>query len=197
VAGSEAANNAVTGSALIPLLALSIPGDSVTAILLGALLMQGVAPGPLIFTQRPDMVYIIYCALILSNLAFAVVGYVGLRPMTAVLRVPKVWLYPVILVMCVAGSFAIRSSVFDVFVMLGAGVLGYALRLFGVPVPPLLIAFILTRPFEESLRQALVKSEGSYLVFVTHPIALFFLILAGAAVWLTWRRNRRQRTNAA
>ena len=196
VAGSEAANNAVTGSALIPLLALSIPGDSVTAILLGALLMQGVAPGPLIFTQRPDMVYIIYCALILSNLAFAAIGYLSLRPMTTVLKVPKVWLYPVILVMCVAGSFAIRSSIFDVCVMLGAGVLGYVLRLFGVPVPPLLIAFILTQPFEESFRQALVKSEGSSLIFVTHPIALFFLILACVAILFTWRRNLRAQKEA-
>ena len=192
VAGSEAANNAVTGSAMIPLLALSIPGDSVTAILLGALLIQGVTPGPLIFVQRPDMVYTIYSALILSNIAFGIIGYLALQPMTTVLKVPKILLYPMILVMCVAGSFAIRNSVFDVYVMLGAGALGYFLRLFGVPVPPLLISFILTEPFEESLRQALVKSEGSLLIFLTHPIAVFFLFLAVAAVFYTWRRNRRQ-----
>ena len=86
---------------------------------------------------------------------------------------------------------AIRFNVFDVFVMLGAGVLGYVMRIFGVPVAPLLIAFILTRPFEESLRQALIRSEGSLMVFLEHPIALFFLILAVAAVAFTvWREHK-------
>lgn len=191
VAASEAANNAVTGSALIPLLALSIPGDVVTAILLGALLIQGVTPGPLIFTTRPDVVTTIYLALFASNLLILVFGLVAVRPLTRVLAIPKVYLYPVILVMCVAGSYGIRYSLFDVWVMLGAGVLGYGLRLFGMPVAPLLIAFILTRPFEESLRQAIVKTEGNLFLFLESPIAVVILVLTVLALGFTAWRERR------
>jgi putative tricarboxylic transport membrane protein len=197
VAASEAANNAVTGSALIPLLALSIPGDVVTAILLGALLIQGVTPGPLIFTSRPDIVYTIYLALLASNLVILLVGAIAIRPLTRVLAIPKVFLYPVILVMCVAGSYAIRYSLFDVWVMFGAGILGWLLRLFGLPVAPLLIAFILTGPFEESLRQALIKTEGNLLLFLESPIAVVILALTLAALVFTIRRQRRPVSGAA
>jgi putative tricarboxylic transport membrane protein len=197
VAASEAANNAVTGSALIPLLALSIPGDVVTAILLGALLIQGVTPGPLIFTSRPDIVYTIYLALLASNLVILLVGAIAIRPLTRVLAIPKVFLYPVILVMCVAGSYAIRYSLFDVWVMFGAGILGWLLRLFGLPVAPLLIAFILTGPFEESLRQALIKTEGNLLLFLESPIAVVILALTLAALVFTIRRQRRPLGGAA
>ncbi len=124
-------------------------------------------------------------------MATAALAAMFMKPIAHVLRVPKVFLYPIILSMCVAGSYAIRFNVFDVFVMLGAGVLGYVMRIFGVPVAPLLIAFILTTPFEESLRQALIRSEGSLMVFLNHPIALFFLVLAVAAVVFTVWRERK------
>jgi putative tricarboxylic transport membrane protein len=178
---------------MIPMLALAIPGDPPTAILLGALMIQGVTTGPLIFTSNPEVVYTIYIVLFMAVVLTGIVGGVALKPISKVLRVPKVFLFPVILTMCVAGSYAIRNNVFDVFVMLGAGVLGYILRLFGIPVAPLLIAFILTRPFEESLRQALIKSEGSLMIFVTQPISLFFLVLAIGAVALTIRRQFKQK----
>jgi len=191
VAAAESANNAVTGAAMVPLLALSIPGDAVTAILLGAFLIQGVTPGPLIFQTNPEVPYTVYIALVCSNLMIASVAWFAIRPMMLVLRIPKVVLYPVILVICVAGSFAIRNSVFDVYVMLGAGILGYVLRIFAVPVAPLLIAFILGAPFEEALRQALVGSNGSLAIFFTQPIAAFFLAMTALAVWFTARRARR------
>ncbi len=191
VAAAEAANNAVTGAAMVPLLSLSIPGDAVTAILLGAFLIQGVTPGPMIFQTNPEVPYTVYIGLVLSNLAIAATAWFAIRPMMMVLRVPKAVLYPVILMICVAGSYAIRNSVFDVFVMVGAGIAGYGLRLFGVPVAPLLIAFILGPPFEESLRQALVGSEGSLDIFFTRPIALFFLVLTALAILVTARRARR------
>lgn len=191
VAAAESANNAVTGAAMVPLLALSIPGDSVTAILLGAFLIQGVTPGPLIFQTNPEVPYTVYIGLILSNLMIAAVAWFAIRPMMLVLRIPKTVLYPIILMICVAGSFAIRNSVFDVYVMIGAGIVGYVLQIFAVPVAPLLIAFILGPPFEEALRQALVGSEGSLVVFFTEPIALFFMVLTAIAVWVTARRARR------
>ena len=193
VAASEAANNAVTGSAMIPMLALAIPGDPPTAILLGALMIQGVTTGPLIFMNHPDVVVSIYVILFAALVFTGLVGGLAMRPIVQVLKVPKVFLYPAILSMCVAGSYAMRNSVSDVFVMLGAGVLGYVLRLFGVPVAPLLIAFILCRPFEESMRQALIKSEGSLMIFVTQPIAAFFLVLAVGALVFTVRRQHKLR----
>jgi putative tricarboxylic transport membrane protein len=119
------------------------------------------------------------------------VGAIAVRPLTRVLAIPKVFLYPVILVMCVAGSYAIRYSLFDVWVMFGAGILGWLLRLFGLPVAPLLIAFILTGPFEESLRQALIKTEGNLLLFLQSPIAVVILALTVAALAFTVHRQRR------
>ena len=178
---------------MIPMLALAIPGDPPTAILLGALMIHGVTTGPLIFMNHPDVVYSIYVALFAALAFTGLVGGLAMRPIVQVLKVPKVVLYPIILSMCVAGSYAMRNSVFDVFVMLGAGLLGYVLRLFGVPVAPLLIAFILCRPFEESMRQALIKSEGSVMIFLTQPIAAFFLVLAAGAIIFTVRRQIRHR----
>ena len=191
VAASEAANNAVTGATLVPLLALSIPGDVITAILLGALLIQGVTPGPMIFLTNIDIVYTVYIALLLANLAVAATAMIAIRPMLTVLKVPKAVLYPVIFMICVAGSYAIRNNLFDVFIMFAGGVLGYILRLFGLPVAPLLIAFILTRPFEEAMRQALIASEGALSIFVTRPIAAFFVVLTVLAIAFTIRRHMR------
>lgn len=193
VAASESANNAVTGSAMIPMLALSIPGDSVTAILLGALLIQGVTPGPLVFERFPEMVMTIYVALIAANLAVLLVGLTAIRPMSLVLRVPKVVLCPIILVMCVVGCYALRNSMLDVWLMLAAGVLGYVLGRHNVPPAPLLVAFILTRPFEEALRQALIASEGDPGVFVARPIAAALLALTLLVLLLTIRRQLRLR----
>ncbi len=191
VASAESANNAVTGSAMIPMLALAIPGDPPTAILLGALMIQGVTTGPMIFVSNPDVVYTIYIVLFVALVFMTVIASVALKPISQVLRIPKSILFPIVLVMCVAGSFAIRGNVFDVYVMLGAGVLGYVLRMFGIPVAPLLISFILTGPFEESLRQALIGSEGSLLVFLEKPIAAFFLLLALVMVASTIWRERK------
>lgn len=182
VASAEAANNAVTGSAMIPLLALAIPGDSVTAILLGALMIQGVAPGPMIFSTAPDMVYTIYFALLLANIFIAVLALVAIRPLTQVLRIPQVYLYPVILVMCVAGSYVLRSSGWDVATMFAGGLLGYLLRRMSVPLAPLLIAFILAAPFEEASRQGLTMSRGNPMVFFSNPISLGFVLVTVALI---------------
>ena len=182
IVSSESANNAVTGSAMIPLLALAIPGDPPTAILLGALLVQGVTPGPMIFTSNPEIVYSIYIILFVALVFLGVVASFAIKPITHVLRVPTNILFPIILVMCVAGSYSIRSNIFDVYVMFGAGILGYMLRLFSVPIAPLLIAFILTKPFEEALRQALITSDGGLMIFIEKPISAIFLILAALMV---------------
>ncbi len=189
VAASEAANNAVTGSALIPLLSLSIPGDSVTAILYGALLIQGVTTGPLIFQNQIDAVYLIYITLIMANLAMVIVGYSCMSFFTRVTDIPRNILFPIIFIFCVVGSYSIRNSIFDVFVMMAFGIIGYFMRRLNIPVVPMLIAFILAQPFEEAISQALVGSEGNPIVFVSSPISIFFIFLTGFSIWFTLRRS--------
>lgn len=189
VAAAEAANNAVSGATLIPLLALSIPGDTVTAILYGALLIQGVTTGPLIFQHHLDAVYLIYITLTLANLFMVIVGYSCMPFFKRVTDIPRRILFPIMFIFCVMGSYSIRNSMFDVFVMLGFGVIGYFMRRLTIPVAPMLIAFILGRPFEEALRQALIGSEGSLAVFFTRPIAVGFLVLTVLSVWITVRRS--------
>jgi len=188
VAAAESANNAVAGATLIPLLALSIPGDALTAILYGALLIQGVQTGPLIFRYHLDAVYLIYVTLTLANIFMARVA-----------EVPKRILFPIIFIFCVVGSFAMRNSVADMYIMMGMGVTGYFLRKFEIPLAPLLIGYILANPFEEALRQALVGSEGSLTIFVARPIAAGFLILTVLAIGVMIRRTlrtRRERTES-
>ena len=190
VAASESANNAVVGATFIPTLALGIPGDAVTAILLGALVLQGVTPGPLIFVTNPQVVYTIYLALMFATLLMAVLGFIAIRPLAMTLRIPKIYLMPSVALICIAGAYVARNNIIDVWVMFGAGVLGFVFNRTGVPVAPLLITFIITRPFEEALRQALTRSEGSLEPFLTNPVTLTLAALVAAAFLLALRRNR-------
>lgn len=196
VAAAEAANNAVSGATLIPLLSLSIPGDTVTAILYGALLIQGVTTGPLIFQNHLDAVYLIYITLTLANIFMVLVGYSCMSFFRRVTDIPRRILFPIIFVFCVMGSYSIRNSVFDVFVMMGFGVIGYFMQRLTIPVAPMLIAFILGKPFEEALRQALVGSEGSIAVFFVKPIAAGFLVLTAVSVFITLRRSLKSKNNS-
>jgi putative tricarboxylic transport membrane protein len=189
VAASEAANNAVTGSALIPLLSLSIPGDSVTAILYGALLIQGITPGPLIFQHHLDAVYLVYVTLTLANIIMVITALSAMPFFVRVTEIPRKILLPIVFVFCVMGSFSIKNNIFDVYVMMAFGIIGYLLRKFMIPVAPMLIAFILANPFEESLRQSLVSSEGDLRVFVASPISVGFLFLTALSILLTARRH--------
>ncbi|MPY90027.1 MAG: hypothetical protein GEU99_19150 [Luteitalea sp.] len=194
VAASEAANNAVTGATLIPLLALSIPGDSVTAILYGALLIQGVTPGPLLFQTGLGLVYEIYVALIAANLFMAGVGLAFLPLFRHVTRAPARVLFPIVFVLSVVGAWSVRNNAFDLYVMMGFGALGYVLRRVEVPLAPLLIAFILGVPFEQALRQALVSSDGSPAVFLSRPLSAALIVVTVASLaWMAWR-NRKEST---
>lgn len=189
VAASEAANNAVTGATLIPLLALSIPGDSVTAILYGALLIQGVTPGPLLFQTNLGLVYEIYVALIAANLFMGAVGLAFLPLFRHLTRAPARLLFPIVFVLSVVGAWSIRNDPVDLYIMLGFGLLGYGLRRFEFPLAPLLIAFILGAPFERALRQALVSSEGDPTLLLSRPLtATLFLLTVASLAWMLSRR---------
>ncbi|WP_018701343.1 tripartite tricarboxylate transporter permease [Amorphus coralli] len=196
VAASESANNAVVGATFIPTLALGIPGDAVTAILLGALVLQGVTPGPLIFITNPQVVYTIYLALLFATMLMAVLGFMAIRPLAMTLRIPKIYLMPSVALICIAGAYVARNNIIDVWVMFGAGIMGFVFNRTGVPVAPLLITFIITRPFEEALRQALTRSEGSFEPFFTNPVTLTLAAIVAAAFALAFWRDLKGRAAA-
>ena len=182
VAAPESANNAVTGGALIPMMTLGIPGDPVTAILIGALMIHGLAPGPLLFIERSDFAYGVIFSFFWANIFNFVIALAGLRLLVRLLATPKAILMPTIAVLCVVGSYALRNNFFDVYVMLFFGLLGLAMRWLDVPVVPLLLALVLGRPLEEHLRVSLTASQGDVGIFFTSPISLTFLCLSAASV---------------
>lgn len=178
VAAPESANNGVTGGALIPLLTLGIPGDSATAIMLGALLIHGLVPGPLLFRDNGPLVYAIFISILIINLMVLVIQFFGMKLFVKVLDIPKVNLMAMILVMSVVGSFAINLNYADVVVMFAAGFLGYLMKRFGFPITPLILGLVLGYAVEDNFRKSLVLSDGSFNIFLTSPVCLVFLILA-------------------
>ena len=182
IAAPEAANNAVSGGAMIPLLTLGIPGDSVTAIMLGALMMQGIAPGPLLFTTQTVKVYTIIIALFVSNVFMCLLGYGAIRIFSKISLVPAKWLNPLVFVFCTVGTFAINNNMGDVVLMIGAGIVGYVLIKLDFCMPPIILGLILSDTVESNLRRTLVLSDGSLRIFLTHPIALALLAVAAVSL---------------
>lgn len=182
IAAPEAANNAVSGGAMIPLLTLGIPGDSVTAIMLGALMMQGIAPGPLLFTTQTVKVYTIIIALFVSNVFMCLLGYGAIRGFAKISLVPMKWLNPLVFVFCTVGTFAINNNIGDVFLMIGAGIAGYILTKLNFCMPPIILGLILSSTVEENLRRTLVLSDGSLRIFLSHPIAMVLLAVAAISL---------------
>ncbi|NSW78497.1 MAG: tripartite tricarboxylate transporter permease [Chthonomonadetes bacterium] len=191
LAAAECANNSVTGGAMIPMLTLGIPGDAVTAVILGSLLMHGVRPGPDLFEKQAHLLSAIFVGLLVANLLVLPVGLAGAKLFAQTVRAPRHFLFPTIVVLCVVGSYAINNSLFDVGVMFVFGLVGWALRRWGFPVAPLVLGLILGRMVEENLRRALILSGGSWMVFLQRPLALSLLVLAVLSASLTlWQRRR-------
>lgn len=178
VAAAEAGNNAVCGANLIPLLTLGIPGDIGAAVLLGAFMIQGLHPGPMLFKEHIVTVYAIFMALLLANVFLYLVSIVYLPVASKVVLIPKKYVFPAVLAFCFFGAYGFNQNLFDVWVALIFGFLGYLLRRNGFPVAPLLIAFMLEPILEGAFRQSLLMSGGSLLIFVTHPISGILLGLA-------------------
>lgn len=177
IIGPECANNAVTGGALIPLLALGIPGDPVTAILLGALMIKGLQPGPLLFEESPVVVKGIYLSLILSYLAIFLFSVFSIRLIAKLLNIKSSVLSAFVLVFCVIGSYALNNSYFDVLVAIAFGLLGYWMRREDFPLGPMTLALVLGQMIEQKLGGALKLSDGSLLPFVTRPVSLVLLVI--------------------
>ena len=193
VAAPEAANNAVTGGALIPMMTLGIPGDPVTAILIGALLAHGLAPGPLLFVEQAGFAYGLMFSFFWANVFNLLIALAGLRLLVKVVAAPRTLLMPAVAILCVVGAWSLRNSLFDVYVMFGFGLLGIGMKWLDMPVVPLLLALVLGRQLEENLRIALTGSQGDISVFFTSPFSALFLGLSVVSVIWSIAGARRQR----
>lgn len=178
----ESANNAVTGSALVPALALGIPGDAVTAVMLTALIVNGVTPGVRLMADNPQIVYAAFIALFLANVVMFALAFASARLFAVVLRLPEALLMMSVILLSILGSYGVRGNVFDLYVMLAAGVVGFVLRVFGVPLAPIVIGLVLGPKFEVALRQGLILTDGSFWPFLSSPLALALFIAAGVAI---------------
>lgn len=196
VAATEAANNATTGGALIPLLTLGVPGDMVTAVILGALMIQGITPGPLLFQEQGVLVYSIFISLFLANVFMLGLGLGAARLFARIALVPAGVLMPIVTTLCLIGGYALNNSFFEVLVMGFFGLVGYVMIKASIPLAPLLLAIILSGIIENNFRRALEISSNDYTVFFTRPIAATVLcvsvILFARSAYRAWRNAARE-----
>jgi len=196
VAGPEAANNAAVVGAMIPLLSLGLPSNAVTALLLGALIIQGVQPGPMLMTQRPDIFWGVIASLYVANVMLLILNLPMVGLWVQLLRVPYRILFPVILLLTVIGTYSINHNIFDVWVMIGFGLTGYVLRKLEYELAPLVLALVLGPLLEQALRQSLIMSSGSPAIFLTRPITGALMLLAAVLVIVLVSGRRRSRREA-
>ncbi len=187
VAAAEAGNNGVAGATMIPLLALGIPGDVITAIILGAFMIHGLRPGPLMFNENIELIYAIFMGIMLSSIYLFGIGKICIKFISKISDIPHRILFPVVLILCIFGSYAVNNSTFDIAVMFLMGILGFAMLKLNIPTAPFLIGFILGPMLEDSFRQSLLISRGSYAIFFSTPICWFFwvltVIIIGMSFW--------------
>lgn len=194
LAATESANNAVTGGALIPLLTLGIPGDVVTAVILGALMIQGMTPGPLLFQEQGALVYSIFISLLLANVFMLVLGMASVRGFSKIVSIPGGILMPLVTTLCVVGGYALNNSNFDLGVMAVFGILGWIMTKASIPLAPLLLAMILSGIIETNFRRALSISDNDYTVFLTRPVCAVFLCIS---LFILFNLLRKQWKKAA
>jgi putative tricarboxylic transport membrane protein len=177
VAGPESANNAATGGAMVPTLALGIPGSSTTAVIIGALMLHGLRPGPLLFIEQPALLYSIFFAMLAANVLFLGIGLFGARIFSRVTLIPSGYLWPCVFIFSVVGAYALNQSMFDVWVMLITGLVGYLLRRWGISAAPIVMGLVLGEMVESSLKQSLLIFDQNWIRFLERPIFDVFLIL--------------------
>ena len=191
---SESANNAVTGGALVPTLALGIPGDAITAVMLATLTLHGVTPGIRLMADNPVLIAAIFSGFFVINLLLLPMGMLVAKGAAPLLRLREGYMLVLIVLLCAVGVYFVRGNPFDLMVMGVAGVLGFILRRQGMPMPPLVIGMVLGPTLEISLRQGLIITDGSFMAFFSgHPIALVLVICAGVMVCLPLIRAVRAR----
>lgn len=178
VSACEAGANGCTGGALLPMLTLGIPGDATTAVMLGALTLQGMQPGPRLFTEHSDTVYMLFVGMLFCYLMLLILGLVSVRFIAKMINIPKSVLTPLILALCIVGTYALNNSMFDVGIMLVAGVIGYFMQKGGFPASPVVLALIMGPMAESNFRRAMSLSNGSFDFIYTRPITATLLLLA-------------------
>ncbi|KIC08853.1 C4-dicarboxylate ABC transporter permease [Leisingera sp. ANG-M1] len=196
VAAAEAGNNGVAGATLIPLLSLGIPGDVITAIIIGAFMIHGLQPGPMMFVTNADLIYGLFIGLIVSSVFLFFIGSAAIRVFKFVADVPRSILFPSILVLCVYGVFAVNNNIFDVGVMFAMGALGFVMLRNDIPAAPFLIAYILGPMLEDNFRQAMLMSGGSPWILVSSPITWVFWGLTALTVTAIVRAGIKAGRNA-
>lgn len=183
IAGSEAANNSATGGAMVPTLALGIPGSPTAAVILAGLLVHGLRPGPTMFTDQAEFAYAIFWSMLFVNLLFLLVGLYGARAFARVTLIPVTVLWPCVFVFSIVGAYALDQSMFDVWIAIAAGILGYFMRMYGFSVVPLAIGLILGGMLEQRLGQSMVMLDEKWWLMLSRPISLFFFILTVLALF--------------
>jgi len=191
LAASTTANNACLGGALTTMMALGLPGDAVTAILIGAFIIYGVQPGPIMFRDHASFVYMVITLMMLANVAFLAVGFFFSKVLTKFLSLPQSFIWSTIIILSLVGSYAINNSAFDLMIVFLSGVLGFIFRLLDVPLGPIVLALILGPMAEANMRRALILSGGSFTTFFTRPISLILLILSAASLLTSVIRKRK------
>jgi putative tricarboxylic transport membrane protein len=191
VAGPESANNAAVAGSIIPVLSLGIPGNPVTALLLGALIIHGIQPGPLFMTQRPDLFWGIVASMYVGNVFLLLLNLPLVGLWAQLLRIPYRVLFPLVLLLSVVGTYSANKNVFDLWVMLAFGVAGYVLRKLEYDLAPFVIAFVLAPLLEQSLRQSLVMSPDGAMILFQRPVTALLLAASAVLVALMFRRKAR------
>ncbi|MGH2394934.1 MAG: tripartite tricarboxylate transporter permease, partial [Candidatus Limnocylindria bacterium] len=187
LAGPESANNSATSGAFVPMLALGVPSGPIPAVMLAAMMVHGVSPGPLLIRQQPELFWGFIASMYVGNVVLLVLNLPLVGLFVNLLRAPYHFLYPAILVFSIVGVYAVNNSVVDVWIMLGMALVGYVLRKLDFETAPIVLGLVLAPIIEMSLRQSLAMSDGQYLIFLNRPIAATLLAVGAALVLLSLR----------
>ncbi len=188
VVDATSANNAALGSAWIPALVFGIPGDSITAIVIGVLYMKNMNPGPTVFLENPQFIYAVFLIFILANLLMLPIGWAAIRSAGTILRTPRNVLMPIIVLFCIVGAYAMTNSVYGIIIMLTMGLVGWLLEENGFPVAPVILGLVLGEMFEQNFMTSMIKADGSLLGFFSRPIAATLGAMTIALwVFMLWR----------
>ena len=178
VAGPEAANNAATGGAMVPTLALGIPGSATAAVILGGLQVQGLRPGPYLFEEQPGLLYGIFFAMLLANVLFLFIGLLGAKVFSRISLIPRTFLWPTVFALCFVGAYGLNQSMVDVWIMIISGLVGFVLKKNGFGPAPIIMGVVLGGLVETSLAQSMIIFDQQWTGFFSRPIALSFFVLA-------------------
>jgi putative tricarboxylic transport membrane protein len=193
IVDATSANNSALGGAWIPALVFGIPGDSITAIVIGVLYMKNMNPGPTVFLQNPQFIYAVFLIFILANLLMLPFGWAAIKSAKQLLRVPRNVLLPIILVFCVVGSYAMTNSIYGIIIMLVMGLVGWLMEEHGYPIAPAILGLVLGEMLEQNFMTSMIKSDGAFLTFFERPIAgtlgVLTALLWVGMLWHAWRRG--------